>query len=214
VFVCHDDLMRLQDISAPRTQAARAAAELAASCHSPALVNHVTRSWLWAEAFALLEGRQDVDHELLYTSAMLHDVGLVPSFDNVSLSYEEAGGHVAIALTAGAGWPANRRQRALEVIVRHNWPSVDPGMDVEGYLLEVATGLDIGGSRLDALPQDFVREVLDTHPRLTLAEEFTACLTDQALRKPETAAHRLVHSGLAARMAHHPLEHGGNPDER
>lgn len=200
----------MQDISAPQTQAARGAAELAGSCHSPALINHLVRSWLWAEAFALLEGRQDVDHELLYTSAMLHDVGLVPIFDNASLSYEEAGGHVAVALTAGAGWPAGRRQRALEVIVRHNWPSVDPEM-VEGHLLEVATSLDIGGARLDALPHDFVREVMDAYPRLTLAEEFTTGLTDQASRKPATAAHRLVHSGLASRMAHHPLEHRSSP---
>jgi hypothetical protein len=203
--------MRLQDFRAPQTQAARAAAELAASCHSPALFNHVVRSWLWAEAFGLLEGRRDVDHELLYTSAVLHDVGLVPVFDNASLSYEEAGGHVAVALTAGAGWPAERRQRALEVIVRHNWPSVDPGMDVEGYLLEIATGLDISGARADALPQDFVREVLAAHPRLALAEEFTTSVTDQALRKPTTAAHRLVQGGLAAKLASHPLEPGPGP---
>ena len=156
--------MRLQDISAPQTQASRAAFELAASCHSPALLNHVVRSWLWAEAFALVEDRRDVDHELLYTSALLHDIGLVPAYDNVTLSYEEAGGHVAVALTAGAGWPAERRQRALEVIVRHNWPSVDPGLDVEGHLLEVATGLDISGSRPDALPREFVRDVLTAPP--------------------------------------------------
>ncbi|MHA7264302.1 HD domain-containing protein [Arthrobacter sp. TMN-37] len=206
MFICDDSQMRLHDFTAPDTQAARAAFELAASHHSPALLNHVIRSWLWAEAFALLEARQDVDHELLYTSAMLHDIGIVPAFDNVALSYEEAGGHVAVALTAGAGWPPDRRQRALEVIVRHNWPSVDPAMDREGYLLEVATGLDISGSRADALPQDFMQEVLATYPRLTLAVEFTERVTDQALRKPSTAAHRLVHSGVAAKLAHHPLE--------
>ncbi|MBJ2119756.1 cyanamide hydratase [Arthrobacter sp. MSA 4-2] len=198
--------MRLHDFTAPSTQAARAAFELAASYHSPALLNHVIRSWLWAEAFALLEERQNVDHELLYTSAMLHDIGIVPAFDNVALSYEEAGGHVAVALTAGAGWPPDRRQRALEVIVRHNWPSVDPAMDVEGYLLEVATGLDISGSRADVLPHGFVREVLSAYPRLTLADEFTARVTDQASRKPDTAAHRLVHDGVAAKLTNHPLE--------
>lgn len=203
--------MRVQDFTAPDTQAARAAFELAASYHSPALLNHVIRSWLWAEAFpALLEDRQDVDRELLYTSAMLHDIGIVPAFDNVALSYEEAGGNVAVALTAGAGWPPARRQRALDVIVRHNWPSVDPGMDVEGYLLEVATGLDISGSRSDALPRDFMQEVVATYPRLTLADEFTAHVTDQALRKPTTAAHRLVNNGLAAKLAHHPLERISN----
>ncbi len=202
--------MRLHDFTAPSTQAARAAFELAASYHSHALLNHVIRSWLWAEAFALLEERQNVDHELLYTSAMLHDIGIVPAFDNVALAYEEAGGHVAVALTAGAGWPPDRRQRALEVIVRHNWPSVDPALDVEGYLLEVATGLDISGSRADALPRDFVQEVLATYPRLTLAEEFTAGVTDQATRKPATAAHRLVRGGVAAKLAHHPLEQTPN----
>ncbi len=199
--------MRLQDIDRPRTRAAAGALELATACHSPALLNHVLRSWVWAEAFALLEGRDGVDHELLHVSALLHDIGLVDVFDNASLSYEEAGGHVAVALTAGAGWPAERRQRALEVIVRHNWPRVDPDVDLEGHLLEVATGLDISGSRADALGQDFVREVLGVYPRLTLATAFTASVQDQALRKPSTAARRLVDGGVATRLAHHPLDH-------
>jgi HD domain-containing protein len=203
--------MRLQDLPVPETPATRAALELAQACHSPALLNHVVRSWVWAEAFALLEDRRGIDHELLRTAALLHDLGLVPAYDNVALSYEEAGGHVAVALTAGAGWPAERRQRALDVIVRHNWPAVDPALDVEGHLLEIATGLDISGARADALPADFVSEVLTAHPRLTLAAEFTASVTDQAARKPTTAAHRLVEGGLDAKLAHHPLERGPRP---
>ncbi|MGI3784592.1 MAG: HD domain-containing protein [Janthinobacterium lividum] len=197
------------DFDPPRTPAASAAAQLAHECHTPALLHHVVRSWLWAEAFALVEDRRDVDHELLYTSALLHDIGLVPAYDNVSLSYEEAGGQVAVALTAGAGWPPGRRRRALEVIVRHNWPSVDPELDVEGHLLEIATGLDISGARSDVLPRDLVREVLTAYPRLTLAAEFTAGVTDQARRKPTTAAHRIVEGGVAAKLAHHPLERTG-----
>nr|WP_269329381.1 HD domain-containing protein [Kineosporia babensis] len=169
-------------------------------------MNHSVRSWLWAEAFAIAEDRTGIDHELLYVSALLHDMGLAPAYDNVALSYEEAGGHVAVALTAGAGWAAPRRQRALDVIIRHNWPSVDPAMDVEGYLLEIATGLDISGSRADVLPSDFVAEVLAAHPRLALADEFTTCVADQATRKPSTSAHRLISNGLAAKLSHHPHE--------
>jgi hypothetical protein len=197
--------MRLHDFTVPDTQAAHAALEIGRGYHSPALLNHVLRSWLWAEGFAALERRAAIDHELLYVSAVLHDIGIVPAFDNVALSYEEAGGHVAGALTAGAGWPAERRQRALDVIIRHNWPAVDPDFDVEGYLLETATALDISGARADALPADFTAEVLAAHPRLTLAEEFTACVTDQAARKPETAARRLVDGGVARKLAQHPL---------
>ncbi|MEN2739146.1 HD domain-containing protein [Microbacterium sp. X-17] len=198
--------MRLADIPAPDSAAARAALELATEYHTPSLLNHVIRSWLWAEGFATVEGLHGVDRELLYVSAVLHDIGIVPAFDNHTLAYEDAGGHVANALTAGAGWPAARRTRAHEVIVRHNWPEVDPAFDPEGHLLEVATALDISGARPDVLPADFRREVVTAFPRLGLAAEFTACVTDQAERKPDTAAKRIVDRGVAEKLRRNPLE--------
>ncbi|MGN8025581.1 HD domain-containing protein [Microbacterium sp. 22242] len=198
--------MRVKDFPEPRTAAARGARELLRDFHTPALANHVMRSWLWAEAFAVVEGRAGVDHELLYTAALLHDIGLVPSFDNDLLGYEEAGGFVGEALTAGAGWPATRRRRINEVIVRHNWPEVDPDLDLEGYLLETATGLDISGRRDSEIPEDFRREVLTAYPRLALAEEFGTCVIDQATRKPRSQARRLVDGGLARKLADNPLE--------
>ena len=42
---------------------------------SPALVNHCLRSYLWAAAYGA-EHRLIFDAELLYVSAMLHDIGL------------------------------------------------------------------------------------------------------------------------------------------
>lgn len=198
--------MRIADIPVPDTLAARGALALAQEYQSPALTAHAVRSWLWAEAFALVDGLSGIDHELLYVSAVLHDIGTVPAFDNHALSYEHAGGHVGIALTAGAGWAPERRARVLDVIVRHNWPSVDPEMDAEGYLLETATGLDISGARPDALPRDFVREVLTAHPRGAIAAEFGVCVVDQAQRKPDTAARRLVDGGVLDKLSANPLE--------
>jgi hypothetical protein len=198
--------VRIADIPVPDTLAARGALALAQEYQSPALTAHAVRSWLWAEAFALVDGLSGIDHELLYVSAVLHDIGTVPAFDNHALSYEHAGGHVGIALTAGAGWAPERRARVLDVIVRHNWPSVDPEMDAEGYLLETATGLDISGARPDALPRDFVREVLTAHPRGAIAAEFGACVVDQAQRKPDTAARRLVDGGVLDKLSANPLE--------
>lgn len=198
--------MQLSDFPPPVTPAARAARSLAERYHSESILNHVIRSWLWAEAFAVVEGRSDIDHELLHVSAMLHDIGIVPEFDNVDLSYEEAGGHVAVALTTGAGWDADRSTRALEVVIRHNWPSVDPAMDVEGYLLETATALDISGARADVLPAAFVDEVLSAYPRLQLAQEFGDGVTGQSARKPHTSARRLVDGGVVDKLANHPLE--------
>ncbi|WP_036315882.1 HD domain-containing protein [Microbacterium sp. B24] len=198
--------MHLTDFRAPDTLAARGALELARQYQSPAITAHALRSWLWAEAFARIDGLGQVDHELLYVAAVLHDIGTVTAFDNHTISYEHAGGHVGVALTAGAGWPVERRERVLEVIVRHNWPRVDPAMDAEGYLLEVATGLDISGARPEALPEAFRREVLSVYPRGTLAAEFGACVIDQAARKPDTAARRLVDGGVIEKLADNPLE--------
>lgn len=198
--------MQIADIPVPDTLAARGALALAREYQSPAITAHALRSWLWAEAFARVDGIAGVDHELLYVAAVLHDIGTVTEFDNHTISYEHAGGHVGVALTAGAGWALERRQRVLEVIVRHNWPRVDPSMDAEGHLLETATALDISGARPDALPGAFVREVLAAHPRGSLAAEFGACVADQAARKPDTAARRLVDGGVAAKLAANPLE--------
>ena len=198
--------MRISDFPVPDTLAARGAAALATEYQSPAITAHAVRSWLWAEAFAVVDGIRNVDHELLYVAAVLHDIGTVGEFDNHTLSYEHAGGHVGVALTAGAGWPVKRRARVLDVIVRHNWPRVDPSMDAEGHLLEIATGLDISGARPDALPEDFRREVLAAHPRGALAAEFGACVLDQAARKPDTAARRLVDGGVVQKLAGNPLE--------
>lgn len=199
--------MQLSTFTPAATPAARAAQALAAQYHSESMQNHLVRSWLWAEAFAVVEDRGEIDHELLFVSAMLHDIGIVPEFDNVHLSYEEAGGHVAVALATGAGWDADRSRRALDVIIRHNWPSVDPAMDIEGYLLEIGTGLDISGARADVLPAGFIREVLAEYPRLQLASEFGDGVVDQAVRKPHTSAHRLVAGGVVGKLTNHPLEH-------
>lgn len=198
--------MRIADFVIPDTSAARGALVLARAYQSRSLTDHAIRSWLWAEAFARVDGVTEVDHELLYVAAVLHDIGTVVEYDNHTLSYEDAGGHVAVALTAGAGWDAARRQRVLDVVVRHNWPSVDPAFDAEGYLLETATALDISGARPTALPDAFVREVLTAHPRGALEAEFGACVRDQAERKPHTSARRLVDGGILDKLAANPLE--------
>ena len=198
--------MRIVDFAVPDTAAARGALTLATEYQSTAITAHAMRSWLWAEAFAMVEGVTHVDHELLFVAALLHDIGLVTEFDNHNISYEHSGGHVAVALTTGSGWTAERSRRVLDVIVRHNWPSVDLELDAEGHLLEIATGLDISGARPDALPEIFLREVLTVYPRGAIAQEFSACVVGQAERKPATAARRLVEGGIVRKLAENPLE--------
>jgi hypothetical protein len=191
--------MRLRHVPIPTSPAAATANEVVAEFSPPALVNHCVRSYLLAGALAELE-QASIDHELLYVAALLHDLALEPAFDNHELSFEKAGGHVAWVFAAGAGWRRERRGRVAEVIVAH-MRGADPAVDMEGYLLDVATGLDIAGRDVQRWPREFLLEMLAAYPRLDLGERFTACFTEQAARKPDSSAAAAVRGGIAARIA-------------
>jgi hypothetical protein len=137
---------------------------------------------------------------------MLHDLGLVAAFDNHLAPFEDAGGDVGWVFGAGAAWPAERRERIKEIIVRHMWDEVDPALDAEGHLLCEGTGLDISGRNAQTWPAGLRAEVLARFPRLGLPAEFTAAFQEQSRRKPGCAAAAAIASGLAERIAANPLD--------
>lgn len=196
--------MRLADLVIPDTAASRAALEVATTYCSPALLHHSIRAYLWAAGHAKLH-RIGFDPELLYVSALLHDIGLVEAFDNHTLPFEEAGGHLAWVFGAAAGWPSSRRQRAHEIIVRHMWETVDVNADPEGHLLELSTGMDVSGRATELIDPALRAEVLARYPRLGFAEEFIGYFEGQASRKPACLAARFVGSGFADRVRRNPL---------
>ena len=133
--------MKLADLIIPTTTACQAALEVATAYCSPGLLHHSIRSYLWAAGYAT---ERDIafDAELLYVSSLLHDLSLVKEFDNYSLPFEVAGGHIAWVFGAAAGWSVARRKRTAEIIERHMWAEVDLKTDPEGHLLELSTGMD------------------------------------------------------------------------
>src|SRR5258706_7684872 len=151
--------MKLNDLEIPVTAACRAALDVATAYCSPALLNHSARAYLWAAGYGVAQGIA-FDAELLYVSAMLHDLALVKEFDNHTLPFEEAGGHVAWVFGAAAGWPLARRHRAAEIIERHMWDVVDVTTDPEGYLLELSTAMDISVRRPGEIPPALLPDVL------------------------------------------------------
>ncbi len=195
----------MNDFVIPETAASAAALEVASAYHSPALLSHSHRVYLWAAALGTQYGIS-YDAELVFVAAMFHDISLVPVFDSHTVAFEEAGGHVARVFAAGAGWSPARRERLGEVIVRHMWPDVDATADPEGHLLSRAAALDIVGKNIDDLSPDFRAEVLRQHPRLDLPTEFLTCFQAQAARKPSSSAARAIQSDLSTRIAANPLD--------
>ena len=86
------------------------------------------------------------------------------------------------------------------------WDEVDVAQDPEGYLLEIATGLDISGGNPQWWPADLRAEVVAEIPRLGLAREFTACFAAESARKPDSSAARAVASGIDGRIAANLLD--------
>lgn len=196
--------MHLAELSVPDSEATRASLQIAERYYSPALLNHCIRSYYFAAA-AGLERKLPFDAELLYVGSMLHDLGLTEPFDSHSLPFEAAGGQVAWVFAAGAGWAIEKRDRLSEVIVRHMGDPVDPLLDAESYLLEIATGLDIVGRDRELWHEDLLREALRAYPWLDLADEFADFFDEQAIRKPTSAAASAVRNGIRARLAGNDL---------
>ncbi|TCK63592.1 HD domain-containing protein [Curtobacterium sp. PhB136] len=178
----------------PPSPVAARALEVARAWCTPALVNHCLRSWAWASLLATAESL-DPDRELLFVATMLHDLGVTQSFDAHTVPFEDAGGAVGSVFAVGAGWSGERARRVGEVIERHMWPSVDPVLDLEGHLLEVATSLDVSGAGFPRWSPADLRAVTAAVPRLDFSGSFHALVHDQAVRKPGSAAARLDGSG-------------------
>jgi hypothetical protein len=189
----------------PQTPAATAALSVGARFYSAALLNHCVRSYMWGAMYA---AAHDIafDDELLYVSALLHDIALTDAFDSHRVPFEEAGGDVAWVFGIATGWPADRAARAEEVIVLHMRDDVSAAVDPESHLLQVATSWDVAGRRPEEFPESARDEVLQRYPRLQFADEFVTCFEDQARRKPDSAAASSIAENGAARIRANPLD--------
>ncbi|MFD8947836.1 HD domain-containing protein [Streptomyces xanthophaeus] len=190
------------------TPAGRAALQIASEYADADLLAHSVRSYAFGARYAAEHGLA-YDAELFYVAALVHDLGLTAPFDSHTLPFEEAGGHVARVLTAGLGWPADRRDRAAEVIVLHMRDDVTAAEDVESHLLQVGTSADVSGLRVGEFGPDFTAALLAAHPRGAFGAGFLALVEDQARRKPGCAAAGYVAGGAAARIAANPLDRQG-----
>lgn len=88
------------DLTGPQTLAATAALAVATRFYSPALLHHCLRSYLWAAKYGEAHGIA-FDEELLYVSAMLHDLGLTDAFDSHRSDFESSGWKSRVGVRGG-----------------------------------------------------------------------------------------------------------------
>jgi hypothetical protein len=200
-------LIEIAGVRVPQGRAAEAARLVCEEYADAALYHHSVRSYFFGAAWAEARGL-DFDRELFFVSALLHDLALTPPFDSHTLSFEEAGGHLARVFTAGLGWPTERRDRAAELIVLHMRDDVAPEVDVESRLLQVGTSADVSGAGLEDFDPSFTHALVGAYPRLGFAASFVRLFREQAERKPGCAAAELVAGAWARRTLGNPLDQG------
>jgi len=199
-----DEALTRLGMPVPDSALARRARELIANAAAPFLVNHSVRSYAWAVELAR-QDRLEFDPEILYVSAILHDIGLVPAYD-LGGCFEVDGAIAAQRLVREAGQPKARGQAIYDVIALHNQEELPPDSASEVVLLWESTGTDVTGHRFADVRPAISPELLAAYPRLDFKREFTALFVDQASRKPTCPAAAMVARGIVQEIARAPFD--------
>ena len=198
-----DEALTRLGMPVPDTALARRARELITDVASPSLVNHSVRVYSWGVELARHD-RLEFDPEILYASAMLHDIGLVPAYD-LGGCYEVDGAIAAEQVATEAREPTARARAVYDAIALHNDETLPPDSASEVVLLWDSAGVDVTGDRFVDVRSAIVRDVLAAYPRLNFKETFTALLVDQASRKPTCPAAEMIAMGILEEIANAPF---------
>jgi hypothetical protein len=199
-----DEALTRLGMPVPDSTLARRARDRIADVAAAFLVNHSVRSYAWAVELARHD-RLQFDPEILYVSAMLHDIGLVPAYDHGGC-YEVDGAIAAERLAGEAGEPRSRARAIYDAIALHNLETLPPDPASEVVLLWDSTGVDVTGDRVGDVRSGVVSGVLAAYPRLSFKREFTALFVDQASRKPTCPAARMAATGMLEEIALAPFD--------
>ena len=175
---------------APPVSILTRAAEKCARHVLPApLLNHSYRTYIFGRALGELE-RTDVDTELLFAAALLHDTGLVNPTGSADFTLTSA--RVAREVADQVGLSTAATDTMLTAITQHYTPGVTPDAGPVAYLLAAGAAVDVVGLRSWELPRLTIEEAVRQHPRAGFKSMFSEAFRQEAARVPEGRA-RLLH---------------------
>lgn len=189
----HDSPLVALGMPVPDSAFAKQARELITTVAPAFLANHSVRAYAWAVELALHD-EISFDSEILYVSAMLHDIGLVAAYD-IGGCFETDGAIAAEAFALERGAPPERARAIYDVIELHMADDLPPDPAPEVVLLWDSTGTDVTGYRYADVRRAIVPSVIAAYPRLEFKREFGALFADQASRKPGCSVARMMASG-------------------
>jgi hypothetical protein len=169
------------------------AAEIVATTILPAtLMNHGYRTYRFARAIGEIDGIE-VDAELLFAAAILHDVGLVVARGRDDFTLASA--RVAADVAEQVGLSTAATHTLQTAITSHHSPRVTRAAGPVAHLLSVGAGVDVAGLRSWDLPDSVLADAVREHPREGFKTYFSRAWADEAARVPEGRARLLRRYG-------------------
>jgi hypothetical protein len=146
----------------PNSRLAREA-ESACAEQPPSIVGHSYRTWMFGLALAVLDGTQ-LDRELFYCAALLHDYGLASPTPGRDFTLK--GAERAIGCAIEARLPTDRAESIADSICVHATPGISVDRDgPHGSYLQFGAMVDVGGIRLWDIAPHNRQAILQQHPR-------------------------------------------------
>ena len=189
-------------IVAPDSDLARKAATLAKQAHSEVLLNHVHRTWWFAE-FLGRKREMNYDRELLYIASLLHDLGL-SALHAADKRFEVDGADAASRFLLANDYPKSKAEIVWDAIALHTLADIADRRQPEVALVHFGAYVDVMGLRMEEITPSLIDDTLVLYPRIGMKAAFTEALAEVATKKPHTA----IGTGLAdiGRRLVHGLE--------
>ena len=172
-------------IKAPDSQLAKDAADILREHGNDLLWNHSNRVYYFGAEFARKEN-QTHEPELLYVSALFHDLGLTDKYMSDDLRFEVDGANAARQFLETYNLPENTVQLVWDAIALHTTPGVAEHKQAEVAMLFHGIGLDVMGDRFDEFPAEKRDAILDAFPRNNFKQEIIPAFYEGFKHKPET----------------------------
>jgi hypothetical protein len=135
-----------------------------ACAEQPALISaHSYRTWMFGLALAGVD-RLELDRELFYCAALLHDYGIAEP--SPGRDFTLGGAERTIACATQAGLPGEQSEQMADAICVHTTPGISVERDgALGCYVQWGAMVDGAGLRIWDISPENVQEVVRRHPR-------------------------------------------------
>ncbi|MFE3573343.1 HD domain-containing protein [Lysinibacillus sp. NPDC059133] len=178
-------MTNIAGIKIPDSRLALEAQDILKEHGSELLWNHSNRVYL----FGALQGKKaqrKYDEELLYVSALFHDLGLTKQFSSIDKRFEVDGANAARHFLAHHHIDDASIQLVWDAIALHTTIGVAEHKENEVALLYAGVGLDVMGDGYHDLTNEERNEIINAFPRNQFKQKILPAFFEGFKHKPET----------------------------